>query len=316
MQLHKVWLLSRAFLRAVRDAAMGWLDDRCPTMAASVAFFTAFSLAPTLIIVISVAGTVFGDEAVRGQLFTQISGIVGDEGAAAIQAMVANAWRNQGTSFLPAISVVITAIGATVTFAELNNALNTIWQYQGPKNQPLWRDLLRVRLISFALVVGVGFLLVVLLVLDAFLAFVGEYLLADGSASAFVLSWTRRLLSLALLAVAFAILLKVLPSGKVRWRDVALGAVTAALLFAGGKRLFGIYLSTAGTANTFGAAGSLAVVLMWLFYSASVFLFGAELTAIWARRREARREAAKRGEPEPDPETLPDRHDRQPSRQG
>jgi membrane protein len=281
-----------AFCVAIRDAVVGWIDDRCPTMAASVAFFTAFSLAPTLLIVIAIAGAFFGEDAVRGQLFAQIKGIVGAEGAAAIQAMVANAWRANGTALIPIVSVVVTAIGATATFAELNSALNTIWRYQGPPDQPVWKGLVRVRLISFALVIGVAFLLIVLLVVDAALAFVGEYLLADGSASAILLDWTRRILSLALLASAFAILLKVLPSARVRWRDIALGAITAALLFAGGKRLFGLYLSTAGTANTFGAAGALAVVLMWLFYSAAVFLFGAELTAIWARRRDALRKQA------------------------
>lgn len=281
-----------AFCIAVRDAVIGWVDDRCPTMAASVAFYTAFSLAPTLLIVIAIAGAFFGEEAVRGQLFAQIEGIVGADGAAAIQAMVANAWTARGTALIPIVSVAVTAVGATATFAELNSALNTIWRYQGPPDQPVWKGLLRVRLISFALVIGVAFLLIVLLVLDALLAFVGQYLLADGSTSAVLLDWTRRLLSLALLASAFAILLKVLPSARVRWRDIALGAITAAILFAGGKRLFGLYLSTAGTANAFGAAGALAVVLMWLFYSAAVFLFGAELTAIWARRREAQRKQA------------------------
>jgi membrane protein len=279
----------RAFCIAVRDAVVAWVDDRCPTMAASVAFFTAFSLAPTLLIVIAVAGAFFGEDAVRGQLFAQIEGIVGTEGASAIQAMVANAWTMRGTALVPIVSVAITAVGATACFAELNTALNTIWRYQGPPDQPVWKGLVRVRLISFALVIGVSFLLIALLVVDAALAFVGEYILAAGSASAILLDWTRRLMSLALLAVAFAILLKVLPSTRVKWRDIALGAITAALLFAAGKRLFGLYLSTVGTASTFGAAGSLAVVLMWLFYSAAVFLFGAELTAIWARRRVALR---------------------------
>ena len=289
MNARKLLSETRAFCIAIRDAAYGWIDDRCPTMAASVAFYTAFSLAPTLIIVIAVAGAFFGEEAVRGQLFAQIKGIVGPEGAAAIQAMVANAWSARGTALIPIVSVAVTAIGATATFAELNSALNTIWRYQGPPDQPVWRGLVRVRLISFALVVGVAFLLIVLLVVDAALAFVGEYLFTDGSVTAVLLDWARRLVSLALLGSAFAILLKVLPSARVKWRDIALGAITASILFAGGKRLFGLYLSTAGTANTFGAAGALAVVLMWLFYSAAVFLFGAELTAIWARRREALR---------------------------
>ena len=280
--------ISRWFVmlaRALSAAVAGWSDDHCSTMAAALAFYAAFSLAPMLVIVIAIAGFFFGAEAVSGRLFSQIQNLVGADGASVIQATVSNAWkaRSAGGSWAAPLSVLAILIGASATFAELNASLNRIWRVSAPVSQSSWLALLRIRMISFGLVVGSGFLLLVLLIADAALALAGQYLWSWSSASLVLGQIFQTLFSLAFLVVAFGALLKILPDKTMHWGDVALGGTAAAVLFIGGKGLFAFYLSRAGTANTFGAAGALAVILMWLFYSAAVFLFGAELAASWSR---------------------------------
>lgn len=253
-------------------------------MAASLAFYAAFSIAPMLIIVITVAGTLFGVDAVSSRLFGQARGIVGADGASAIQTIVTNAWRSHASHWTPWISIVAIVLGASATFSELDAALNIIWKnrVQRRVSSP-WATLVRVRLLSFGLVVGVGFLLMVLLILDAGVSLFLSYFWTIDTGGRELARLAQHGLSVLFLILVFAVLLKTLPASKVRWSDVFIGAGTAGVLFAAGKRLFGIYLLHAGTVNTFGAAGALAIVLMWLFYSAAVFLFGAELAAAFWR---------------------------------
>jgi len=290
--------------RALFAAVMGWSDDRCSTMAAALAFYAAFSLAPMLVIVIAIAGFFFGAEAVTGRLFGQIQSLVGADGASVIQATVSNAWkaRSAGGSWAAPLSVLAILVGASATFAELNASLNRIWRVTAPVSQSSWLALLRIRMISFGLVVGLGFLLLVLLVADAALALAGQYLWSWSSASLMLSQVFQSLFSLVFLAIAFGALLKILPDKTMRWGDVALGGIAASVLFIGGKGLFAFYLSRAGTANTFGAAGALAVILMWLFYSAAVFLFGAELAASWSRLKTEAAKASAQAKAQPAPE--------------
>jgi len=275
-----------------RDAswAMGALrkfgEDRCAAMAASIAFYSAFSLAPTLVMVIAVAGWVFGADAARGQLFHHVNGLLGDQAAASVQSIVENAHRSGGTGVAAVISFVLLAVGASATFSSLNTALNLVWPLAGEQKSSVFA-LVRVRLISFGLVLGVAFLLIVSLVLDTAIQAVGKWLWGDSSL-VIIGDVAQLVVGLVILSLAFGALLKFLPDARVQWRDALVGGVVAAILFSVGKKLFAFYLTHAGTANSFGAAGSLAVLLMWLFFSAAVLLLGAEFSAARARLHDPR----------------------------
>jgi membrane protein len=262
-------------------------EDRCAAMAAGIAFYAAFSLAPTLVMVIAVAGWFFGAQAVRGELFAHIHGLLGDEAAAGVQTIVQNA-RHAGSAggIAAIISFVLLAIGASATFSSLNTALNIVWPLTGPRSSSVIA-LVRVRLVSFGLVLGVAFLLIVSLVLDTAITFIGKWIWGD-SPYVVIGNLLQLLVALLVLAFAFAALLKFLPDAAVRWRDALVGGVVAAVLFSAGKKLFALYLAHAGMANSFGAAGSLAVLLMWLYFSAVVLLLGAEFSAARGRLHDPR----------------------------
>jgi membrane protein len=270
----------------VLGALKQFSENRCAAMAASIAFYSAFSLAPTLIMVIAVAGWVFGPEAARGQLFHQVNGLLGDQAAAGVQSIVENAHRSGGTGIAAIISFVLLAVGASATFSSLNTALNIVWPMSGEQRSSVIA-MVRVRLVSFGLVLGVAFLLIVSLVLDTAIQAVGMWLWAN---SPFVIigDVVQLAVGLAILTVAFGALLKFLPDAPVEWRDALVGGLVAALLFSAGKKLFALYLTHAGTASAFGAAGSLAVLLMWLYFSAAVLLLGAEFSAARARLHDPR----------------------------
>jgi membrane protein len=262
-------------------------EDRCAAMAASIAFYAAFSLAPTLVMVIAVAGWFFGAQAARGELFAHIHGLLGDEAAAGVQTIVQNA-RHAGSAggIAAIISFALLAIGASATFSSLNSALNMVWPLTGPRSSSVIA-LVRVRLISFGLVLGVAFLLIVSLVLDTAITFIGQWLWGNSPYVA-IGNLLQLLVGLLVLAFAFAALLKFLPDAVVRWRDALVGGVVAAVLFSAGKKLFALYIAHAGMANSFGAAGSLAVLLMWLYFSAVVLLLGAEFAAARGRLHDPR----------------------------
>jgi membrane protein len=262
-------------------------EDRCAAMAAAIAFYAAFSLAPTLVMVIAVAGWFFGAQAVRGELFAHIHGLLGDEAATGVQTIVQNA-RHAGSAggIAAIISFALLAIGASATFSSLNSALNIVWPLSGPRSSSVIA-LVRVRLISFGLVLGVAFLLIVSLVLDTAITFIGQWLWGN-SPYVVIGNLMQLAVGLLVLAFAFAALLKFLPDAVVRWRDALVGGAVAAVLFSAGKKLFALYLAHAGMANSFGAAGSLAVLLMWLYFSAAVLLLGAEFSAARGRLHDPR----------------------------
>ena len=273
-------------------------EDRCAAMAASIAFYAAFSLAPTLVMVIAIAGWFFGAAAARGELFSHINGLLGDQAAAGVQTIVENAHHSGSTGGIAAIiSFSLLAIGASATFSSLNSALNLVWPYTGPRSSSVIA-LVRVRLISFGLVLGVAFLLIVSLVLDTVITFVGQWLWGN---SRYVVIGNLLQLGVGLLVLtcAFAGLLKFLPDATVRWRDAFVGGIVAAVLFSAGKKLFALYLAHAGMASSFGAAGSLAVLLMWLYFSAAVLLLGAEFSAARGRMHDPRGGWGMQNEPPP-----------------
>nr|WP_301780207.1 YihY/virulence factor BrkB family protein [Caballeronia sp. SEWSISQ10-4 2] len=278
----------KSFWSWIQDPIVQWSQDHCVMFSASIAFFAAFSLAPTLLIIIAVASIFFGADAVQGRLFGEIADVVGADAAHALEAIVANAWHADIATRTAIVSGVGVLVGASATFSSLHTALNVIWPAPIAGTRESILAILRVRAISFAFVLGAALLIVALLVLDALVVIVGQWVLGTGGPSFLIAALAQRAISLLMMVLAFSVLLKFLPSTRMQWRDAALGALTAALLFEGGKRLFAFYLQHAGMANTFGAAGSLAVILMWLYYSAAVFLLGAEVSAMAARRRTQR----------------------------
>lgn len=258
--------------------ARAWSADRCFAESAALGFFAAFSLAPMLVVVIAVAGFFFGSDAVQGRLLSEMQAVVGKDAATAVQALVASAWQSGASGWVSYLSIGAVVVGASATFSQLTRALNWIWR--APPIHGAVATLLKIRLLSFGMVLGASFLLIVLLIMDAALAFTGSALLAhrDDLAAPLVFA-VRHAFVFIVLFGAFGVLLKVLPEVHVRWRDAGLGALVATILFSVGKHVLALYLSHAGTASAFGAAGSLAVVMMWLFFSAAVFLLGAEVAA-------------------------------------
>jgi membrane protein len=266
----------------LKDAGSQWLDDKAPRLGAALAYYTIFSIAPLLVIAIGVIGFLFGrHEAVQQQIVGQIKDLVGGEGGKAIETMVASA-SHPGTGILGTIlGVVMLLFGAISLFGQLQDALNTIWGVE-PKPGRGLLGMLKDRLLSFSMVLGTVFLLLVSLIVSAALAAVGR-LLGDWQSS-LLGEGINLLVSLVVITLLFAMIFRFLPDAKVAWRDVWLGAGLTTVLFAVGKFVLGLYLGRSGTASAYGAVGSLAVLLIWIYYSAQIFLFGAELTKAYANR--------------------------------
>jgi len=271
-----IWVL-------VKDSLEAWTEDYAPSMGAALAYYTLFSIAPLLIIVIAVVGFFFGQDAAQGQIFAQLRGLIGPEGAASIQGLVRSASRPKAGAIASAISVVTLLVGATTVFSELQTDLNRIWKVPPTrKKSGLWK-LLRERLLTFGMVLGVGFLLLVSLVISAGLSAVGS-LWAGSAGWEGVLEALNFVVSVAVATGLFALMYKLLPNIDIGWRDVWIGSGVTALLFAVGKSLIGLYLGKSGVVSGYGAAGSLVVLLLWVYYSAQIFLVGAEFTWIYAHR--------------------------------
>ncbi|WP_454828715.1 YihY/virulence factor BrkB family protein [Paraburkholderia xenovorans] len=260
------------------EAVSRFASDRCTTLAASISFYAAFSLAPTLLIVLTVTGWFFGEAAARGKLFAQVHDILGNDAAGAMQAVVESAHRASGGGLAALLSIVLLVIGASATFSSLNTALDVVFAAKPKAGLAGLALLVRARLISFGLVLGVGFLLVVSLVLDTAITFVGQRLFGE-SPLVIAAQIAQTVFGIVVLSAAFTAMLRWLPDTHVPFRHAMTGAIVSAVLFSVGRRIFGLYLAHAGTANSFGAAGSLAVLMMWLYFSAAVFLLGAEVAS-------------------------------------
>ena len=273
-----------------REAVSSWIDDDAPSMGAALAYYTVFSVAPLLLIVIAVAGLLFGQEAARGEIMGQLSGLLGAEGAGVVEHLL-NSVNQPGTGLLATgVGIVVLLVGATTVFAELQSALDRIWRApERPPGQGLW-GLLRTRMLSLGMVMGLGFLLMVSLVVSAGLSALGKWWMPWFSEGALVLLEVLNLVvSMLLLSAVFAMLFKWMPRVQVAWRDVWVGAVITALLFTLGKSVIGLYIGTSGVASAFGAAASLVVLLVWVYWSAQIFLLGAEFTWVWSNRQGSRR---------------------------
>ena len=274
----------KSFLRLLKDSGTAWLDDGCPRLGAALAFYTIFSLAPVLIIAISIAGFVFGPDAVQGHVVAQIQALIGRDAAHTVQSMIENAHRSQSGVVATIFGVATLLIGATAVFGELQDAFNIIWRSK-PKAQNFWLTLVISRLLSFSLVIAIGFLMLVSLIASAVITAFAGYLQSMVGATGPFLTLVSSATSFVILAVLFTLLFKILPSADVAWRDVWLGGVITAVLFGIGKSAIGLYLGNSGIASTYGAAGSLVVLLLWIYYSAQILLLGAEFTHLHYTQR-------------------------------
>ena len=273
--------LKRVF-RMCKMAVVAWVDDFAPSMGAAISYYTVFSLAPLLIIVIAVAGALFGREAVQGQIVAQLSGLIGEDGATAVQGLIKSA-SDPGKGLLASlISFVVVVIGATTVFAELQSALDRIWHVpEKEKPSGIW-GILRARFLSFGLVLGLAFLLMVSLVVSAGVAAFGNWTSGLAPGLEIVLQAVNIAVSLAITTLLFAMIYKLMPSVKIAWRDVWVGAAVTAVMFEVGKLLIGLYIGKSGVTESFAAAGSLVVLLAWVYYAAQIFLLGAEFTKVYA----------------------------------
>lgn len=260
-----------------QEAAQQWVANRAMTLGSSLAYYVLFSLAPLLLFAIALAGVVFGGEQARASVVGELHDTLGSDVASAIEAILENATTG-GATTVTLFGLGLLLFGASGAFVELQSALNQIWKVQGTATSGILA-FLRARLLSISAVVGMGFLLLVSLVLSSVLAIVGRFV-----GGAFVWQVVNTLVSLGLITLVFALVYRLLPDAEVRWADVWGGALTAALLFTVGKQLFSLYLSRAGVASMYGSAASVVVVLLWVYYSALILLFGAEVAHTHAVR--------------------------------
>jgi membrane protein len=272
-------------IRLLKDTVQEWNEDNVPMLAAALAYYTVFSLAPLLLIAIAIAGAFLGEEAARGEVVTQLQGIVGKPAADAISALIDNANKpNSGGTIATIISVAILLFGASGVFGQLQMALNIIWGVK-PKPGRAVKSFIQSRFLSFAMVLVIGFLLLVSLVFTAVLSLISNYFgnfvpgfLIVGKILNFVISF-------GVITFLFAAIYKFLPDAKIPWSNLWVGAAVTAILFNLGRFLIGLYLENGGVSSSYGAAGSLVVILIWVFYSAQILLLGAEFTQVYSKYR-------------------------------
>ena len=268
----------------LKETSSDWMEDHAPTLGAALAYYTVFSLAPLLIIAIAIAGLVFGQEAARGQIFDQLRGLLGDASGKAMQDMVQNANQKPSTGIIAALIGVVTLLfGASGVFGQLQTSLNAIWGVQ-PKPGRGILGIIQDRILSFGFILVVGFLLLVSLFLTAAIALVGEWSGGMMPGMEALVQILNSVLSLVVITLLFAMIFKFLPQAKIAWHDVWIGAFITAALFTVGKFALGLYLAKSGVGSSYGAAGSLIVLLLWVYYSSQILFFGAEFTQVYANR--------------------------------
>jgi membrane protein len=272
-----------AIWRLVRDAVLAFVADEALSRGAAIAFYSVTSLAPVLFIVVAIGGLAFGEDAARGAVTAQLAGLTGKESADLVQAALQGAARRRDSILASMIGAVALLVTASGVFGEMQSALNVIWKAQ-PRAMTVSR-LVRARMVSLGLVAALGFLLLVSLVISALLAALGSWLGSSQLLGKLVLEVLNFLISYLMIGLMFAAIYKVLPDVRLAWRDVVVGAILTAVLFNLGKALIALYLARSAVASSYGAAGAVIILLLWIYYSAQIFLFGAELTKVYAARR-------------------------------
>jgi membrane protein len=277
-------MTARSVWELLKDTGLRWWDNQGMRLGAAVAFYSMLSLAPLVVVVMAVAGLLFGRKAAQGELVEQMRGLAGDQAAEVIQTLLANAYQQPGAgTFATILGVAVLLFGAAGVFNELQDGLNTIWDVPPRPSAGIW-SMIKARFLSFSMVLGVAFLLIVSLVVSAALAAVGKYAGSQESHLASVMRIIHLLLSIGLLGVLFALMFKLLPDARITWRDTWVGGMVTAALFGVGKYLIGLYLGSSSIGSAYGAAGSFAVFLAWAYYSAQIFFFGAAFTRAYADR--------------------------------
>jgi membrane protein len=276
VKLNDIWGL-------LRDTFTAWGEDKAARLAAALSYYAIFSLAPLLIVLITIAGIFLGQQAAQNQIVIHIQGVVGKNGAEFIQNMIKNARNTNAGILASAIGIVTLLLGATGLFGQLQNTLNAIWDVPQQEGAGIM-GIVKQRFMAFAMLLGIGLIFLFTLGLDAAVLTISKF--AGGLFPGISILWqiVNIIVSFAIITFAFALIFKVVPDAEIDWHDVWLGAVVTALLFTLGKYLIGIYLSNAGVGSTYGAAGSLVVLLLWIYYSAQIFFFGAEFTQVYANR--------------------------------
>ncbi len=275
----------------VKETANRWVAHNTPQLGAALAYYTVLSMAPLLVVAVAIAGLLFGDQAARGEIVSQISALVGTEIGRIIQDLL-KAAHEQDQGILASVAGGITLlIGASAVFGQLRDSLNLIWDHK-PAQSMGWKGFVKFRLFTFTVVLVVGFMLLVSLVVNTVMTFVSTYLNSLLRIPVWLNLVVAPLLTLAVTSVLFAMIYKYIPEVPVRWRDVRVGAVFTAMLFDLGKYLIGLYLGKASVGSAYGAAGSLVVLLVWVYYSSQIFFFGAEFTKVYADWHEKKNLAA------------------------
>ncbi|MBK7047403.1 MAG: YihY/virulence factor BrkB family protein [bacterium] len=269
-------------VQLVTETVTEWLDDGAGRLSAALAYYTIFSLAPLLIFVIAIAGAFFGEGAARQEIISELGDLLGPQGATYVGTLLDSASKPSSSLIAATLGFVILIYGATSAFAQLQEALNIIWGVKTRRNGIAY--FIRKRLLSFSLVLVIGFLLLVSLVLSAAIAAMGRFISGVLPAYLILANILNFMLSFALTTLLFAAIYRILPDAKVRWRDVTWGAVVASLLFSVGRYLIGLYLGKSAIGSVYGAAGSFVIILMWIYLSAQILFFGAEFAQVWSRR--------------------------------
>jgi membrane protein len=267
----------------IRATFIAWNADKAPRLAAALAFYTMFTLAPVLILVIAIAGWVFGPAAARGQVIGQMQGLVGLAGARAVEEFLRQVSMPKSGLLATTLGLATLLLGVWWVFGELQDALNTIWEV-APRPERRMLEVLKVRLVSFTMLIGVGFLLLGSLVISAALSASGTVLVGRLPAVAAPLQLLNFAVSFGVITLVFALIYKIVPDVNIGWGDVWIGAAVTALLYTTGIYLIGVYLGTSSTASAYGAAGSLVVILIWVYYSAQILFLGAEFTKVYAKQ--------------------------------
>lgn len=267
----------------MKGAIAGFSDDKAMKLSASLAYYTIFSLAPLLLLIISLAGIFLGKEAIQGQVFSEINGLVGNQAARQIEEMIKNLEKSGQTTLSVIIGFVTLLVGATTVFAEMQDSINSIWKVKA-KPKRGWVKLIKDRLLSSSLIVSIGFLLIVSLLVNGMLLALGDNLkslLPD--VTVVILNIVNAAISFVVITILFGVIFKVLPDVKISWKGVRAGALFTAFLFMLGRIIIGIYIEKTSTGSTYGAAGSLIVILLWVYYTAAILYFGAEFTQSYAQ---------------------------------
>jgi membrane protein len=299
------WIpFSRQVVHVMRCAVTEWLSHRASSKGAALAFYTLFSLAPILVLVIAIAGFFYGTDAAQGQLLDELRGLVGKQGAATIQAILAGARNRESGKLATMIATGLLLVGATSAFAELKDSLDEIWDVPPPADATWW-DTVRTRLLSFGLILTLGLLLMFTLVVSAALSVLENYLGGIWHSATIILGWVAWAVSFLVIAVMFGAIYKLLPRVKLSWHDVTIGALGTAVMFTLGKYLIGLYIGNSGTASSFGAAGSLIALLLWVYYSAMIFFLGAEFARQYALQMGSLKDKDVPGAPKPSARPSP-----------